>query len=231
VHSEERAISLSLKLLLLLRQPRFARNLFSGQDNQSDPCISSITRSIMITSSNSPLREQLLEGCWRAFEGQYFDIWEPGRAGKPMVVARQLIHDDWCWTFWTGTDYGFSGSVAFSVLLCRSPEGGPIYVLDEFPHDLTEARKIDVKRFARVHYRALIRMPMRYEQPQRTAAMYLGPDCWSERGDTHTLADLANEELEPYDLSFQPARNDRAGGAQLVYTMLQTGELVIADTW
>ncbi len=72
---------------------------------------------------------------------------------------------------------------------------------------------------------------MRYEQPQRTAAMYLGPDCWSERGDTHTLADLANEELEPYDLSFQPARNDRAGGAQLVYTMLQTGELVIADTW
>jgi len=58
MHSEERAISLSLKLLLLLLlllyQPRLARNLFSGQDNQSDPCISSITRSIMITSSNSP---------------------------------------------------------------------------------------------------------------------------------------------------------------------------------
>ncbi len=174
--------------------------------------------------------KQLLEGCWRAFEGQYFDIWDPGRAGKPMVVARQSIHDDWWWTFWTGTDYGFSGSVAFSVLLARSPEGGPIYVLDEFPHDLTEARKIDVKRFAREHYKALIKMPMRYEQPQRTAAMYLGPDCWAERGDAHTLAALANEELEPYDLSFQQARNDRAGGAQLVYTMLQTGDLVIADT-
>jgi hypothetical protein len=26
------------------------------------------------------------------------------------------------------------------------------------------------------------------------------------------------------------ARNDRAGGAQFVYTMLQTGQLVIADT-
>jgi hypothetical protein len=60
--------------------------------------------------------------------------------------------------------------------------------------------------------------------------MYLGPDCWAERGDEHTLAHLANEELEQYDLSFQQARNDRAGGAQLVYTMLQTGELVIADT-
>jgi hypothetical protein len=51
-----------------------------------------------------------------------------------------------------------------------------------------------------------------------------------ERGDTHTLADLANEELDQYELAFQQARNDRAGGAQLVYTMLQTGELVIADT-
>jgi hypothetical protein len=66
-------------------------------------------------------------------------------------------------------------------------------------------------------------------EPQRIAALYLGPDCWAERGDAHTLAHLANEELEPYDLAFQQARNDRAGGAQLVYTMLQTGELVIAD--
>jgi hypothetical protein len=144
---------------------------------------------------------------------------------SPAIDPRRLVVD-----VWTGSDYGFSGSVAFSVLLARSPEGGPIYVLDEFPHDLTQARKIDVKRFAREHYQALIKMPLRYDQPQRTAAMYLGPDCWSERGDSNTLADLANQELEKHDLEFQQARNDRAGGAQLVYTMLQTGELVIADT-
>ena len=174
--------------------------------------------------------KQLLEGCWRAFEGQYFNNWEPNRRGKPMVVPRQLIQDDWWWTFWTGSDYGFSGSVAFSVLLARSPEGGPIYVLDEYPHDLTEARKVDIKTFARRHYNALLRMPVRYEQPPCIAALYLGPDSWAERGDQHTLAALANEELEKYDLAFVPAKNDRAGGAQLVYTMLQTGELVIADS-
>jgi hypothetical protein len=174
--------------------------------------------------------KQLLDGCWRTFEGQYFDIWQPTRPGTPMVVPRQSIRDDWWWTFWSGTDYGFSGSAAFSVLLCRSPEGGPIYVLDEFPHDLTQARKIDVKTFAREHYKALIKMPMRYEQPQRTAAMYLSPDCWAERGDQNTLAHLANQELEPYELEFQRARTDRAGGAQLIYTMLRAGELVIADT-
>lgn len=32
-------------------------------------------------------------------------------------------------------------------------------------------------------YRALLEMPARYEQAQRIAALYLGPDCWAERGD------------------------------------------------
>ena len=59
-------------------------------------------------------------------------------------------------------------------------------------------------------------LPTRYEQPPRIAALYLGPDCWAERGDQNTLANLANEELEQYDLAFQQARNDRAGGAHLV---------------
>ena len=56
VHSEECAISLSRKLLLLLYQPRLARNRFSGQKSQSDPCISSVIPSIMITSSDSPVK-------------------------------------------------------------------------------------------------------------------------------------------------------------------------------
>ena len=56
VHSEERAISLSLKLLLLRYQPRLARNQGSGQETRSDPSISSVTLSIMITISNSPAK-------------------------------------------------------------------------------------------------------------------------------------------------------------------------------
>ena len=46
--------------------------------------------------------------------------------------------------------------------------------------ELTEARKIDVKKFAREHYRALVRMPTRYNQPPLIAALYLGPDSWAE---------------------------------------------------
>ena len=53
MHSEERAISLSLKVLPY--QPRPARNRFRSE-TQFDPCISSVTPSIMITTSNSPVK-------------------------------------------------------------------------------------------------------------------------------------------------------------------------------
>src|ERR1017187_6743534 len=55
MHSEKSAISLSLKLLLLLCQPRLARNQFRS-GTQSDPSISSIATSIMIPTSNSPAK-------------------------------------------------------------------------------------------------------------------------------------------------------------------------------
>jgi hypothetical protein len=43
-------------------------------------------------------------------------------------------------------------------------------------------------------------------------------------GDGHTIADQINEVLEPYDLAAIPASNDRMGGWQLMYQMLQTGQ-------
>ena len=53
LHSEERAISLSLKMCQS-NQGSLAISFRSG--TQSDPCISSVSTSIMITSSNSPVR-------------------------------------------------------------------------------------------------------------------------------------------------------------------------------
>src|SRR6266576_7249107 len=52
-HSEECAISLSLNNCH--SNPRLARNLFRS-GTQSDPCISSVTTAIMITTSNSPVK-------------------------------------------------------------------------------------------------------------------------------------------------------------------------------
>jgi len=37
-----------------------------------------------------------------------------------------------------------------------------------------------------------------------------------------------NREIEDHGVEFIPANNDRAGGAQLIYTMLMSGELKIS---
>ena len=61
-------------------------------------------------------------------------------------------------------------------------------------------------------------------------AVYLDPSNFKHIGDGHTIADQINEVLEPYDLACIEASNDRIGGWQLMYQMLQTGEWQIADT-
>jgi hypothetical protein len=168
----------------------------------------------------------LLEGCWRIFEGQYYDVWDHSR----MTVALQTIPVEWWWPHWTGTDYGFSGSAAASGEFTRSPEG-VIYLLNEYPSgDVQGARREDARRFAQNHYKRLIewKKDSIYEQPKRVDAMYLGRDSWAERGADHSLAQLMNEELEPHELEFTPVSDDRAGGAQLTYIKLANDEFKIA---
>jgi hypothetical protein len=87
-----------------------------------------------------------------------------------------------------------------------------------------------VKTFARSVYERFCTKRDWQDQPRKIVAMYLSPDCWNDRGDYHTLASQMNETLKPHGLGWIQAKNDRAGGAMLMYTMLQTGRLVIADT-
>ena len=61
-------------------------------------------------------------------------------------------------------------------------------------------------------------------------AVYLDPANFKNIGDGHTIANQINEVLEPYDLGVLPASNDRIGGWQLMYQMLQKGEWQIANT-
>jgi len=56
VHSEKSAISLSLKRLLVLCQPRLARNQYSGQELSPTHASLRSTTSIMITTSNSSVK-------------------------------------------------------------------------------------------------------------------------------------------------------------------------------
>jgi hypothetical protein len=72
--------------------------------------------------------------------------------------------------------------------------------------------------------------PQTQGQRRKVVAVYLDPSNFKNIGDGHTIADQINEVLEPYDLGVIPASNDRIGGWQLMYQMLQKSEWQIADT-
>ena len=72
--------------------------------------------------------------------------------------------------------------------------------------------------------------PLTQGQRRKIVAVYLDPANFKNIGDGHTIADQINEVLEPYDLGVIAASNDRIGGWQLMYQMLQTGQWKIADT-
>lgn len=155
-------------------------------------------------------RKALLEGCWDVYEGQYFDNWAPAR----MVVKRALAGlEDW-WTWWVAADYGFNVSQAAAYLFCKSPTG-QTYVVEEYT-----ARHQPAGDFAAALV-ARWRTPVR-----RVAAWFLSPDAWAQRGDGHSLAD---QMCQASGVEFTPASNDRVGGAMLVYSQLDRGDLLICD--
>ena len=173
----------------------------------------------------------LLDGCWRAFEGQYFDLWDPAI----HVIKAQEFQDHWWLAHWIGGDFGYAGSAAAAVLLCRTEPilprwpNGRVVIVEEYPRVIQRGPREPVKVFTQNVYDMMIKKRQGQEQARRIEAMYLGVDSWNDRGDLHTLADQMNEVLEPKGLGWQKARDDRAGAAQLAYAMLKSEELIVSD--
>lgn len=169
-----------------------------------------------LASLPGAFRKALQDGCWDVYEGQYFDTWDPHR----MVQPRPLVGEQSWWPHWVGVDYGFSGSQAAAYLLTRAPASiehpyGQTFVLEE--HTAQHQIAAD---FARA-------IQDRFQNGSRhISAWYLSPDAWAQRGDGNTLAD---QMIEATGINFTPASNDRVGGAMLVYTRLDRGELMICD--
>ena len=174
-----------------------------------------------LASLPGAFRKALLEGCWDVYEGQYFDIWDPCRMVRPRAV---MPVESW-WPHWVGADYGFNLSQAAAYLLARSPAGerfphGRVFVLDEYT-----ARHQKASDFAAALKDRF--QPDNIPHRPRPLYWYLSPDAWSNRGDDHSLAEQMRDAS---GIQFEPASNDRIGGAMLLYTQLDSGELVIADS-
>jgi len=147
------------------------------------------------------MMKALLEGCWEAFEGMYFDVFSQERHVVPHETIRRLY--DRYWGSWVGTDYGFAHA-GVSYLCHRSPTGR-IYIADEYVAHRQKASE----------YAATTQNLWGQYKPQ---VWYLSPDTFECDGDEDFSR--AQQMSERTGLVYTPAYNDRIGGWTLCYSLL-----------
>jgi hypothetical protein len=159
-----------------------------------------------------PLAYQLalLEGCWDAFEGQYFDCFDY----KCHVMENGLITKllkPW-WSYWVSIDYGFAHACA-AYLWTMSPSGH-VYTLDEYV--IHRRKAVDVAHDLHKLW-----------GENKIKAWYLSKDAFDHDGtDDFSRAELMSQAT---GIGFDPAYNDRISGAMLMYQMLSDFRWHISD--
>jgi hypothetical protein len=143
--------------------------------------------------------ESLLEGCWEAFEGKYFDCYSI----DSCTIQREELKDKEWWPYWVGIDYGFSHATA-AYLFTMAPDG-TVYVTDEYV----------------VHRRKAVDVAKDLQKlwgNRNIKAWYLSPDSFDHDGtDDFSKAEMMSLDTGIY---FDKAYNERVSGAMMMYTML-----------
>ena len=169
----------------------------------------------MMSGALSAAMEQ---GCWCELQGAYFANWK----AKTMVIPYAMVGEHWWDHHFISLDFGFGKSSASAHLHVRTQDGR-LKTIGEFV-----AAHLPAYEFAKEVLNRFVLPPIQ-GQRRKIVAVYLDPSNFKNIGDGHTIADQIDEVLEPYDLGVSPASNDRIGGWQRMYQMLQTGEWQIAD--
>ena len=186
------------------------------------------------------LRRAFLEGDWNVFAGQYFDVFEIGRhTARP----EELRLEPW-WPRWISVDWGFHHPSAV-YWHCAVPESvirDSGFVTRERIHDGTASHESPVTshRSRIITYREFVQnnlSPRMLAQAiaersgrERISEVFLSPDAFAHRSSEASIAEQLGDVLTANGLPRPaPADNDRIGGWQLMYQMLESDAWVITD--
>lgn len=151
------------------------------------------------------LKEALLDGCWEAFEGQFFDCWNPE---KNIISPDEFrdIYKPW-WTTWTSTDYGFR-HLAANFVHAMDPDSN-VYTFDEYAVRRTMATDLALEINSRWN-------------EFNPSQFFLSPDSFKHDGQTDLS--IAEQMISTSGIGFEPAYNERISGARLCYDLLAHGK-------
>jgi hypothetical protein len=180
------------------------------------------------------LRKAFLEGNWDFFAGQYFDLFEIGRhTARPEEIGMQA----W-WPRWISIDWGFQhpSAVYWHCAMPRAatsyqrpairnsePSGGPA-------KDEAAARIVTYREFVQngLSPRMLGQAIAERCKDEKIQEIYLSPDAFAHRTSEASIAEQLGEVLAANGLPRpSPADDDRIGGWQLMYQLLEQDAWVI----
>jgi hypothetical protein len=179
------------------------------------------------------LRRAFLEGDWNVFAGQYFDVFEFGRH---TVRAEALRLEPW-WPRWISIDWGFQHPSAVywhcaipqAVTRARSQSENAFH---ESPVTSHESRIVTYREFVQsgLSPRMLAQGIAERSGRERISDVFLSPDAFAHRTSEASIAEQLGEVLTASGLPRPaPADDDRIGGWQLMYQLLESDSWLITE--
>jgi phage terminase large subunit len=187
------------------------------------------------------LRKAFLEGDWSVLSGQYFDVFEIGRH---TARAEEIGMQEW-WPKWISIDWGFNHPSAvywhcgipdvdnrYRISDIRKPGGSDVHGAQAMDRDGRGPRIVTYREFVKsgLSPRMLGQAIAERTAGDRIAEVFLSPDAFAHRTSDASIAEQLGEVLAQNGLP-RPALadDDRVGGWQLMYQMLENDEWVIAE--
>jgi phage terminase large subunit len=185
------------------------------------------------------LRRAFLEGDWNVFAGQYFDVFEFGRH---TVRAEELRLEAW-WPRWISIDWGFQHPSAV-YWHCAVPVHSQQSKVESKDQSFSERSPFDFQlstvNCRIVTYREFVQSglsPRMLAQGiaersgrERISDVFLSPDAFAHRTSEASIAEQLGEVLAASGLPRPaPADDDRIGGWQLMYQLLESDAWLITE--
>jgi len=188
------------------------------------------------------LRKPFLEGDWSVFAGQYFDIFDYGR----HTTRPEEIHLEAWWPRWISIDWGFQHPSAVYWHCAVPPEAYSRQPTADSRHNervrdsetgscqlpAANSRIITYREFVQngLSPRMLGQAIAERSGRERIYEVFLSPDAFAHRTSEASVAEQLSDVLVVNGLPRPtPADNDRVGGWQWMYSLLQSNSWVMTD--
>jgi len=163
------------------------------------------------------LRQAFLAGDWNVFAGQYFDVFDVGRhTARP----EELRLEAW-WPRWISVDWGFQHPSAVYWHCAVPGRAGT-----------EQSRIVTYREFVQngLSPRMLAQAIAERSGRERISEVFLSPDAFAHRTAEASIAEQLGEVLAANGLPRSaPADDDRVGGWQWMYQLLENDAWVITE--